>query len=58
MGIALSLIFFGIVLIVLFIVWMINGAESRKNARAATQQLRDARTVDSNPQSDRGTGID
>ncbi len=58
MGITLSLIFAVLVIGILLVVWMINGGESRKNARAAAKQLRDARTVDSNPRPERGTGID
>ncbi len=58
MGIVLSLTFAIIVIAILFAVWMMNGAESRKNARAATKELRETRTESQNPHPERGTGID
>jgi hypothetical protein len=57
MGIILSLSFAVIVIGILFAVWAINGAESRKNAREAARDVRENRTVRNTPPP-RGTGID
>jgi hypothetical protein len=58
MGAILAIVFAVIVIAVIFGVWAMNGAESRKNARAAASQLRENRTVHNGPPPDRGTGID
>ncbi len=57
MGIALSLIFAAVVIVIFFIVWAVNGAESRSNARNAEKELRANRTIKPESPADRGTGV-
>lgn len=57
MGIILSLTFAVIVIGIVFAVWAINGAESRRKAREAARALRENRTLRNEPPT-RGTGID